>query len=178
MVFTEKTIKSKKIYEGKVLTLRVDTIQTMDGKEATREIIEHRGAVAIAAVKDNKMIMVKQYRKAPDEVLLEVPAGKIEKDEPPLETAKRELQEETGYLASKISHVSTFYTSPGFSNEIIYLYLAEELNEGEASPDEDEFLKIEEYDFDTLNQMIRSGEINDGKTITAILLAEKAMKNR
>ena len=136
MPYIEKTMKSERIYDGKILNLRVDTVELPDKKYSKREIVEHPGAVAIIAVNEmNELIIIRQYRKAIDRVLLEIPAGKLELNEEPIESAKRELKEETGYIADKIEYVMEFYTSPGFSNEKIYLFLAQGLNEGEQELD-------------------------------------------
>ena len=110
MVFEEKTMKSERIYEGKILNLRVDTVELPDKKYSKREIVEHPGAVAIIAItKDKKLVMVKQYRKAVEDFLWEIPAGKLEVNEEPKETAIRELREETGYEAKKLSYITEFY---------------------------------------------------------------------
>ncbi len=168
MVFHETTMSSKDIFEGKIIKVRVDKIRTKDGGESFREIVEHPGGVAIAALADGKMVLVKQFRKAAEQVLLEIPAGKIEKGERPEITAVRELKEETGFTASRMKHLFTFYSSPGFSSEKIYLYMAEGLVSGEAEPDENEHVEMVQYDIDTLIKMIEKGEIIDGKTIVAI----------
>lgn len=172
MIFHEKTIRSEKKYNGRVLNLRVDTIKTFDGGESTREIIEHPGAVAIIAItSDDKIVMVRQYRKPVEEALLEIPAGKIEKNEEHSKTAKRELKEETGYEARHIELLFSYYSSPGVSDEKIYLYIARELTSGETDFDDNEHIETEEYSIDDLLKMISSGEIKDGKTIIGIQTA-------
>lgn len=169
MVFYENTIDSKKAFEGRIINVRVDKIRTKDGGESFREVVEHSGGVAIAALtNDNELVLIRQFRKPAEQVILEIPAGKIEKGEMPEATAARELKEETGYTAAKMTHIFTFYSSPGYSSEKIHLYLAEEIELGEASPDENEHLETVTYDFDTLSKMIENGEIIDGKTIVAI----------
>ncbi len=174
MIFEEKTMKSDKIYEGKLLNLRVDTVEIPDKKYSKREIVEHPGGVAVIPVaSDNSIILVKQYRKAIERFLLEIPAGKLELNEEPRETAIRELKEETGYEAKKIEYLLEFYTSPGFSNEKIYLFLATDLIEGEATPDSGEFIEMEKYNIDDLIKMVERGEIIDSKTIIGINLAKK-----
>ena len=125
MGFEEKTMKSERIYEGKIVNLRVDTVELPDKKYSKREIVEHPGAVGIVPItEDGKIILVKQFRKAVEKPLLEIPAGKIEINEEPKETALRELFEETGYYSNNMEYIIEFYTSPGFSNEKIYLFLA------------------------------------------------------
>ena len=155
MMFEEKTMKSDKLYEGKMLNLRVDTVELPDKKYSKREIVEHPGGVAVIPIVDNdSIILVKQYRKAVEKFLLEIPAGKLEINEEPRVTAIRELKEETGYTTDKMEYLMEFYTSPGFTNEKIYLFLATDLVKGEADPDDGEFLEVEKYDMDTLIKMI------------------------
>lgn len=177
MLFEEKTMKSEKIYEGKTLNLRVDTIELPDKKYSKREIVEHPGAVGIVAIKeDNTIVLVKQYRKAIERFLLEIPAGKIEVNEEPRETALRELKEETGITANKIEYLLEFYTSPGFSNEKIYLFLATDLEMGETDFDDGEFIEIEEIALEKLIKMVDHGEIVDSKTIVGIKMVEEYIK--
>ncbi len=163
----EKTISTEPVFSGKVISLQIDTVELPDGTQATREIVRHPGAVAVLAVKDGRLLLVDQYRQAMARCELEIPAGKLEKGENPLEAARRELQEETGYRCGKLTQLHSFYTSPGFADEIIHLYLAEELTEGEMSPDEDEFLEVIEASFDEVQQYIEEGRIADAKTILA-----------
>jgi ADP-ribose pyrophosphatase len=173
MVFNEKTIKSEMIYEGRILNLRKDTVEVVGDKTSFREIVEHNGGVAIAALTDdNKMVMVRQFRKAAGKVVLEVPAGKREKDEDPLDTAIRELKEETGYTASDIKFLTKFYAAIGYSEEIIYIYLCRGLVCGETEFDDNEAIDIIEYDVNELYEMALNGEIEDSKTVIAILFAK------
>lgn len=177
MMFEEKTMKSDKLYEGKMLNLRVDTVELPDKKYSKREIVEHPGGVAVIPIVDNdSIVLVKQYRKAVEKFLLEIPAGKLEINEEPRVTAIRELKEETGYTTDKMEYLMEFYTSPGFTNEKIYLFLATDLVKGEADPDDGEFLEVEKYDMDTLIKMIERGEITDSKTIIGINLAKKYLE--
>ncbi|MDR7856161.1 NUDIX hydrolase [Tissierella sp.] len=174
MIFEEKTMKSDKLYEGKILNLRIDTVELPDKKYSKREIIEHPGGVAVVPITDdNCIILVKQYRKAVERFLLEIPAGKLELNEEPRETGIRELKEETGFSADKMEYLLEFYTSPGFSNEKIYLFLATGLIDGEATPDLGEFIQREKYNIDDLIKMIERGEITDSKTIIGISMAKK-----
>lgn len=170
MVYEEKTMKTEKIYEGKILTLRVDTVELPDKKYTKREIVEHPGAVAILALTDDKeVVLVKQFRKAVEQELLEVPAGKLEAGEEPEICAVRELKEETGFTAEKMEYIFQYHTSPGFSNEKIHLFFATGLKEGMAQPENDEYIDIEKIKIDELIYMIREGKIKDGKTVIAIL---------
>lgn len=176
MLYEEKTMKSEKIYEGKVVTLRVDTIELPNRKYSKREIIEHSGAVAIVAVTDNKeIIMVKQYRKAIEDFLLELPAGKLDYNEDPLDCAKRELKEETGYESDNIELLCEIHTSPGFSNEKIHIFLARDLKEGEPDLDEGEYLEVDKIEIKTILNMIYRNEITDSKSISGILMAQNKL---
>lgn len=179
MDFEEKTMKSDKLYEGKLLNLRIDTIELPDKKYSKREIIEHPGGVAILPItKDNCVILVKQYRKAVEKFLLELPAGKLELNEEPGETAIRELKEETGIISNNLEYLLEFYTSPGFTNEKIYLFLAKDLVQGEVEPDEGEFIKTVKLDIDELIKMVDRGEILDSKTIIGAKLAKDFIDNK
>jgi ADP-ribose pyrophosphatase len=167
----EKTLESKSIYKGRVISLRLDSVQLDSGKKAYREIVEHPGAVGIIPLKGNgDIILVKQYRKAVEEYLLELPAGKLEAGEDPGECAARELKEETGYRARNIRYVSSFYTSPGFSNEVMHVFIATGLEYEEKKPDEDEVIKIIEINHEEALDMALNGKLRDAKTITGILL--------
>ncbi|HZK33534.1 MAG TPA: NUDIX hydrolase [Tissierellaceae bacterium] len=179
MTFEEKTMKSDKLYEGKLLNLRIDTVELPDKKYSKREIIEHPGAVAILPItEDNCIILVQQYRKAVERALLELPAGKLELNEEPGETAIRELKEETGISADKMEYLMEFYSSPGFTDEKIYLFVAEDLKLGEAKPDSGEFVKTKKIHIDELVKMVSRGEILDSKTIIGIQLAKNLMDNK
>ena len=128
----EKTLSTQQIFNGKVISLQVDEVELPNGKKAKRELIKHPGAVAIIAITDeNKLVLVEQYRKALQRTIVEIPAGKLEKGEEPLECAKRELEEETGYECKSIELVTSFYTSPGFADEIVHVYVATGLTKKE-----------------------------------------------
>ena len=172
MTFEEKTLKSEKIYEGTIINLRRDKV-TAQGGTSYREIIEHNGGAVIAALtEDRRLVMVRQYRKPADKVMLEVPAGKIDPGEKPIEAAVRELKEETGYAASKVEFLTEFYPSVGYSEEKLYLYLCTGLTPGETCFDENEAIDIEEIELDKLFKMAMSGELDDAKTIIAILMVK------
>ncbi|MCL1982189.1 MAG: NUDIX hydrolase [Clostridiales bacterium] len=179
MIFEEKTIKSERIYEGKILNLRKDTVKVVNGDTSYREIVEHDGGVTLAAITpSNRMVMVKQFRKAAGKAVLEAPAGKREKGEAPIETASRELREETGYTAADMVLLTKFYSSVGYSEEIIYLYLCTGLTPGETDFDDNEALDIMEYDLGELYKMAVDGEIEDSKTIIAVLMAKAYMEKQ
>lgn len=173
MFFEEKTISSERIYEGAILNLRRDKVTIHSGGFSYREIVEHNGgAVAVPITKDGKVIMVRQFRKAFERPMLELPAGKIEKDEEPLETIIRELQEETGYTAGKIEFLTAFYPSVGYTNETLYIYIATDLTPGPTNYDDHEAMDILEMDFEEVHNMVVEGEIRDAKTMLGILLAK------
>lgn len=179
MLYEEKTMKSDKVYEGKILNLKVDTVEMPDKKYSKREIIEHPGGVAMIALTSNdSLILVKQYRKAVEDFLIEIPAGKLELNEEPRETAIRELKEETGMESNKLTYLSEFYTSPGYCNEKIHLYLAEDLKKVDYEPEPGEFLEVLEFEIDELIKMVKMGEIIDSKTIIGILTAKKIIEER
>ncbi|MBO2945089.1 NUDIX hydrolase [Paenibacillus sp. F411] len=164
----ESTISSDSIFNGKIISLQVDTVMLPDGSMATREVVRHPGAVAVLALHQDKMLVVEQYRQPLGRTEVEIPAGKLEPGEDPLEAAKRELQEETGYSCGTIRKLQSFYTSPGFADEIIHLYLAEELQAGAMQPDEDEFLEMTEVTLEEAERLIQEERISDAKTIMAV----------
>lgn len=170
--FEEKTTSSREIFSGKILRLRVDDVTLPDGAESKREIVEHPGAVAIVAVNSSReLLLVKQYRKPIEQVTLEIPAGLLEKGEEPKDCGARELEEETGYQANNLQHLTTCYTSPGFSNEKLAVFLATDLIKTEQNLDDDEFVEIETIPLAKALEMIKDGEIVDGKTILGITMS-------
>jgi len=176
MTFEEKTLESKYIYKGKIFNVRQDVVTAPNGLTTTRDIIEHRGGVGIAAVtKDKKLIMIRQFRKAAEEVLWEIPAGKIEVDEVGLleQTARRELKEETGYTGSDFEYLGGFYGTCGYDNEIIHLYFANALEKGETHFDPTEAIDTYEIEIPRALEMVKNGEIKDGKTAIAVLMVAR-----
>ncbi|MGI5911121.1 MAG: NUDIX domain-containing protein [Syntrophomonadaceae bacterium] len=172
MNYDEKTLYSKDIFSGRIIKVRVDTVSLPDGRNSTREIVEHAGAVAIVAVDDNNYIyLVRQYRKPIEKVLIEIPAGLIEKGEEAIAAAKRELAEETGLRAANWSRILSYYSAPGFSNEELHLYLARNLSQGEFNLDKDEFLENVSMPLEEAYRLIFSGQIVDGKSIIGIQYA-------
>lgn len=156
--FEEKTIKTNKIYDGKIISVQVDDVRLPDGNQAKRELVKHPGAVAIIAQReDGKILFVKQYRKALDKTILEIPAGRLEKGEKPEETGLRELEEETGYTTDRLSFVTSFYTSPGFADEIIYLYQTDSLQKlsQAVAGDEDEFIELKALTLEEALQYVK-----------------------
>ncbi|MCA9819779.1 MAG: NUDIX hydrolase [Nitrosarchaeum sp.] len=162
-------MKKKKIYQGKILGLSVyDGI--IEGRKVKREMIEHRGASAMLAFDENKkVILVKQHR-FPHGFVLEIPAGTMEKGEEPIKCAFREFQEETGYKAKKMTHLISFYPSIGYNSEIIHCYVASGLKKiADLKLDADEILSVEKIELDKVMKMIKTGKIQDAKTICAIM---------
>lgn len=170
--FEEKTIHTEKIYDGKIISLQVDDVQLPNGKTSKRELVKHPGAVAVIPITpDKKILFVEQYRKPLERSLIEIPAGKLETGEDPEITAIRELEEETGYTTKKLTYVTSFYTSPGFADELIYIYLTDELERLEQSipGDEDEFVELVELTLDEAEKYVKQQRIHDAKTNFAIL---------
>ncbi|HEY2419927.1 MAG TPA: NUDIX hydrolase [Neobacillus sp.] len=167
----EKTLKSEEIFSGKVISLHLQDVELPNGKQSKREIIKHPGAVAIIAITDdNKIVMVEQYRKALERTIVEIPAGKLEKGEEPSFCAKRELEEETGYECKSLELLTSFYTSPGFADEIVHVFLAKGLTKKEnaASLDEDEFVNLVELTLEDSLRYIKEQKIYDAKTMFAV----------
>lgn len=178
MDFTEKTINVTSIYKGKVVDVRIEDVLLPNGKPAKREIIAHPGGVCVIAIKeDRKVLVVKQYRIAFRKVLLEVPAGKLEYGENPLECGIRELEEETGYTAKNVVHLGEYYPTPGYCEEKINIYMATDLTKTQQNLDEGEFLDIDEIPLDDLYNMVMDNEIHDAKTSIAILKAKAILDN-
>lgn len=174
MIAKEKTISSDRIYTGKVISLKVDTVEIENKGYQKREIVEHQGAVAIVALTDDdKVVLIKQFRKPIEQVIWEIPAGKLEIGETPKECAIRELKEETGYSAKNIKLIHKFFTSSGFSNQKIYIFLATGLTKGDHKFDEDEIIEKYEIDINEARNMIIKNEIEDAKTAIGILLAKE-----
>ncbi len=168
----EKTIDSKEIFNGRVLHVLHDTVELEDGTTAMREIVEHPGGVCIAALtKDNELLFVRQFRYPYKEIVLELPAGKLEKGQTPLENGKRELLEETGAAGSHYMPLGKVYPSPGYTGEIIHLYFCTVEEFGEQHPDDDEFVTVERIPIDRAEEMVLNNEIPDAKTQIAVLKA-------
>lgn len=164
----EKTIKSEVIYNGKVVKLRKDEVLCSNNKTSIREIIDHSGGVATLAFLNNQIILIKQFRYAYQEELYEIPAGKIEKGEKIELAGRRELEEETGYKANKYTYLGAIYPSCGYTNEIIHLYLANDLVQTKTHFDEDEDISTHLFSLEQVQDMINKGKIKDAKTIASI----------
>lgn len=178
MEFFERQVSTETVYKGRIVNIRNDIAEIKNGRHVIREVVEHPGGVAIVAVDDNgHVMMVRQYRYPMEEELLEIPAGKLEYGEAHYDCAVRELSEETGCTAGKLIFLGPIYPSPGFSKEILYIYLATELAAGDMHLDEDEFLSVEAVPMETLVEKIMASEIKDGKTIIGILKAKKYLEH-
>jgi len=172
LALRETLIARKTLFEGRLLKLRCDLVRLPDGRESVREIVVHPGAVAVVPLRDDgQVVLVRQYRHATEKVLLEVPAGTLNPDEPPEACALRELREETGYTARHLQRLASFYLAPGYSTELIHLFLATELQPTEGKTDEDEWVETVTMPLAEAVTLILRGEIEDAKTIAALLLA-------
>lgn len=171
MNLKETLIKSEEIYKGRVVSLRVDTVQVPDGRTTTREVVEHRGAVAIVPLLGlDKVLMVRQYRRAVDDVLIEIPAGTLEPGEAVEICAARELEEETGYVAGKIEPLFSQYLAPGYSQEVLHVFLAQDLRKTKQNTERDEFIEVLEVKISDIYSMIQKKQIKDAKTIAGLLM--------
>ena len=173
----EKTLSSKRIFDGKIIRVCHDSVLLENGETAMREVVYHNGGVCILPLTENgEVIFVRQFRYPYKEEVLELPAGKLNLGEDPFESAVRELKEETGAEAKKYTSLGRLYPSPGYCGEIITMYLAQQLSFGEQNLDEDEFLNIVKIPFDEAVEMVLNGEIPDAKTQTAILKTKIMLK--
>ena len=177
MEFEEKTLSSEYVFRGKVIDVRRDEVLVSNGVKSLREVVEHSGGVVIVGKKDNKVLMVKQYRYPLSDVSVELPAGKLERGENPDLASKRELEEETGYVADNWISLGYIYTTPGFCDEKLYLYYAHGLKYKKQNPDIDEVIQCYEYTIDEVFDMIDKGKINDSKTICALFRARKYLND-
>jgi len=163
----ERTIESKELYKGRVVQVRIDTVSLPNGRTRMREIVVHPGAVAIVPLINERVLLVEQYRKAIERKTLEIPAGTLEEDESPEECAKRELIEETGFNASHWDKLTSYYPAPGYSSEIIHIFKAKGLKK---VSDADAEFPIHYMNLEEVQRKIRTGEINDSKTIIGVLM--------
>ncbi|MCD8049025.1 MAG: NUDIX hydrolase [Clostridia bacterium] len=170
MDLREKEISREYKFEGRIVKMRLDKVETPAGRVASREIVEHPGGVGIVALTDEGEIYMEwQYRRPYDDMIYEIPAGKMEGGEEPIECAKRELEEEIGLCADNFVYLGASYASPGFCTETLHIFLATGLYEGKLHRDVDEFLIVEKVKLETLVEKCMSGEIKDGKSLIGIL---------
>ena len=173
MELTEKTVESRVLFSGKIITVRLDQAELPNGRLAAREAVEHPGGVAVLPLFDDGTVpLVRQFRYPFGAVVAELPAGKLEKGEDHRLAALRELEEEVGVSCGKLTYLGCLYPSPGFSSEVLHMYLAQELTQGACHPDEDEFLEVERLPFTELAEQVRRGEIQDAKTVALVLKAK------
>ena len=174
MSFSEKTLKRKEIFNGKIITVHVDDVELSDGSVSFREVVEHSGGVCVAAITDeNELLMVRQFRYPFSRELIEVPAGKLDKGEEPMSAGIRELEEECGVMAEKIISLGTIYPTVAYCSEIIYMYAAKGLKNTAQHLDEGEFLGVEKVKIEDAVQMVMEGKICDAKTVAAVLKVSK-----
>lgn len=178
MKLTEKTLERNMVFQGKIINMRQDKVELENGRTATRDVIEHPGGVCVLPLTDDgKIIIVRQFRYPYQEVLPELPAGKLEPGgEEPLECGRRELEEETGMTAEEFLSLGTMYPSPGYCEEVIHMYLAKGLHKSVQRLDEDEFLEVEQLPFEQVLEDIMEGKIKDAKTQIAVLKAARLLK--
>ncbi len=163
---------TRRIFEGRVISVRVDDVEYPNGHRSTVEVVEHRGGVAIVAQpRPGQIVLVRQFRPALGRLLWEVPAGKLEPGEQPLDCAVRELIEETGYRCEEMRHLWTFYTAPGFCTELLHLYVAEGLSAGKSQPEASEQIEMRSFDVDEAWQLVTKDELPDAKTQIALAWA-------
>jgi ADP-ribose pyrophosphatase len=168
----EKLISSQSIYQGKIINIRSDTVLLPSGRQSVREVVEHSAAVVIIPIdEDDNVLLVRQYRYPTEQFILEAPAGGVEEGESPDDSAQRELQEEVGYASKNMRAMGGFWSAPGFSTEFLYAYLAKDLVASKLSADDDESIEIIRTPLANIDRLIRLGEIQDAKTIAALLMA-------
>lgn len=172
----ESTISSARVYDGQVIKVRLDTVRLSSGHAATREIVTHPSSIcAVPVDADSNVILVRQYRKAAEATLLEVPAGKMEANEEPEAAARRELREEIGHTARTLTRLGGFYVAPAWCTQFIHAYLATDLSPARSTPDDDEFITFERIPFSDVAMLLAEGQIRDAKSISALLLAMRVM---
>ncbi|MGQ9525116.1 MAG: NUDIX domain-containing protein [Armatimonadota bacterium] len=176
MVLEERVTNSRYVYRGRVVSLRLDDVETARGKRSIREVVEHRGAVAVVPLlADGRVVMVRQFRLPASGVLLEIPAGTLEPQEDPAVCAERELREETGYAAGKLTPLFRSFLAPGYSSELLHTFLAEDLKKVGGEADADEVLELEMVPIADALSRIHSGEICDAKTICGLLMVARVL---
>lgn len=179
MELKETRLEGHTLFKGRILRLEVDEVALPNGEKAIREVVRHPGGVCVLPLdKDGTVELVEQFRYPYDDVILELPAGKLDPEEDPLAAAKRELSEETGLVAERWVKLGVFYPSVGFTDEVLHLYLAQELSQGDTHPDEDEFLNRKRIPLDKLAEMVMDGTIPDGKTQVLVLKAQRYLQQR
>lgn len=175
----EINLDSKTVFNGRLFNVTVDKVKLSHEREVTREVVHHRGAVGIIPfTQNNKIVLVRQYRYPVKKMLFEIPAGTLEKNEEPIECAKRELIEETGYRAKRFKYLGDIFIAPGYCTEKISLYFAETLEQGQQLSEEDEDIQVVLFDLKEITEKIHCGDIIDAKSICGIYLAKSLMMNQ
>lgn len=178
MELTEKTLSSKSVFDGRILHITLDEIELPNGKKSKREVVNHPGGVTVAALdEENNLLFVRQFRYPYKEVVLELPAGKLEKGSTPLENGKRELMEETGAEGYSYISLGQLYPSPGYTSEIIHLYACKVKSQGSSNPDDGEFLNVEKIPLNKAVEMVLNNQIPDAKTQVAVLKTAMLIKS-
>ncbi|MCH8185318.1 MAG: NUDIX hydrolase [Chloroflexi bacterium] len=168
----EQMISSERVFDGRIVRVRADAVLLPNGRNATREVVEHRPSVVVVPVDaDGNAVLVRQYRYPAEQVLLEAPAGVVEESETPDDCAMRELQEEIGFSSRDLRALGGFWMSPGYCTEFMYAYLAKDLVPSRLEADADESIEVERVSISRVSRLIRLGEIQDAKTIAALLMA-------
>ena len=173
MDFKEKTLEKQYVYNGKIINVRKDKVIFPDDKTSYREVVEHKGGSCVLCEKDDKILLVSQYRYAIDKTIWEIPAGKKDEGETSDITAIRELEEECGYRAKSVELLYSVYPTPGYDNELIYIYKAKDIVKTQTNFDEGEYIESKWFSKQEIKEMLKTGEINDAKTIIALLTALK-----
>ena len=166
----EIIVKSIPLYDGKIIKVSRNLVLLQNDKLAFREIVKHKQGVCIIPTLDDDVLFVKQYRSGAEKVLLELPAGLVDENENPLDAALRELQEEIKYSSAKITYLGCYYSSPGFTNELVHLYLAEDLFKSSLNEDEDEFIELSRYNIKQIKRLLTSNTITDMKTALGLMM--------
>lgn len=177
MELTEKTLDSRREFQGRLLKLDVDTVSLPNGQQAIREVVRHPGGVCVLPLHDDGTVtVVRQFRYPYKEVVTELPAGKLEPGEDPFDAIRRELSEETGCTAGEWHDMGLFYPTPGYTDERLHLYFARKLTFGATHPDEDEFLEGDRVSLDQLVEQVMDGTLTDGKTVALILKVKEFLR--
>jgi ADP-ribose pyrophosphatase len=171
MVEPEKKLSTRQIYNGRAVNIRVDTVQKAGGTKTTREVVEHSNCVAVVALDEQgKVLLVRQFRHAVDKFLLEIPAGGIDPGEEPVDSVRRELQEEIGYFPRKIDRLRGFYATPGYGTEYLHCFVATDLVPARLVAEDTDDIELVRVSRDEIPRLIASGEICDAKSIAALLM--------
>jgi ADP-ribose pyrophosphatase len=174
-----RTLEHRRLYEGQVLALDLDEVEEPGGVRAAREVVRHRGSVAALPVHaDGRIVLIRQYRYAVDQLVWEIPAGRLDPGETPEQGAGREIEEEVGLRAGHLESISTFYTTPGFCDETMHLFRATDLREVPPRPEPDERIEARAFALDEARAMVRRGEVREGKTLVALLLEAERRAGR